>query len=233
MKISFCSDTHGMHGQLTQQIIAAKPEVLVHCGDFTTVGKRSEVGDFADWCTMLLRKNYVKHVVAIAGNHDLLFDATHKASREDPTGRDACRERLRDAGVKYLEDAGCRIGGVSFFGIPWTQQFYDWAFQIPDLSADQACFDIVPPGVDVLVTHGPPNNVRDLVPRGEHVGSPALHRLLWRQDRTPPRIIAFGHIHEGYGISLVAQTLCVNASTCTGAYKPTNPLVTVDLAPFS
>jgi Icc-related predicted phosphoesterase len=226
-RLVFVSDTHTMQGQLTQAIIAAKADILVHCGDATGTGKISEVGDFSDWCEMLLRKSYVKHVVMIAGNHDLLFDHGHKVVRNDwPSGPESCRARLEDAGVVYLQDDEATVAGLRFYGVPWTPRFFDWAFQIDTPGQDEEIFGRVPENIDVLLTHGPARGIRDLVPRGELVGSPALLRAL---DRVRPRIHAFGHIHEGYGMTLRNGTLCINASTCTGNYKPTNPPIVVDL----
>jgi len=229
-RLIFVSDTHTMHGRLTQAIIAAKADILVHCGDFTGTGRLTEVGDFADWCAVLLKKGYVKRVVAIAGNHDLLFDETHPRTRRDwPTGPEMCRKRLRDAGVVYLRDSATMIEGLVFHGIPWTGRFYDWAFQIDSPEQDEEVFGGLRPGIDVLMTHGPPHGIRDLVPRGENTGSPALLRAL---DRARPQVNAFGHIHEGYGMTLMPNgALCINASTCTGDYKPTNPPIVLDLEP--
>lgn len=244
-KIAFISDTHGMHGVLTQHLIPHDVDVLVHCGDFTRVGKRSEVGDFADWCAMLLRKEYVKNIVVIAGNHDLLFDRTHRASIADPGGREWCVERLKSAGVHYLEDSRIAVAGLLFRGVPWTNRFFDWAFQIDSEEQERALFH--PPNgscdyeCHVLVTHGPPYNILDTAPGDRHVGSRILARAILAYDRPgeewPPHstigsprpwIVACGHIHEGYGIAQVGDTLIVNASTCTGDYRPTNPPIVID-----
>ena len=43
---------------------------MLHCGDFTDLGKEEEVEDFNDWLGEL---DY-KHKIVICGNHDLSFD---------------------------------------------------------------------------------------------------------------------------------------------------------------
>jgi len=45
-------------------------DVLLHCGDFTSLGKYEEVTDFNDW----LRTLPHQHKIVIAGNHELSFD---------------------------------------------------------------------------------------------------------------------------------------------------------------
>lgn len=240
-RLAFISDTHTLHGRLTQPIIAAKADILVHSGDFTandTHKKSSEIGDFADWCMMILRKGYVKHVVAIAGNHDEWFDPTCPDTRKrgDPDIAERSRNRLRDAGIIYLQDSGYMIEGIAFWGSPWTGRFFDWAFQIDTAAQDEEIFGRIPSrtqanvAIDVLVTHGPPYGIRDHVTRGqlgehtEHAGSPALREAL---DRVQPRIHAFGHIHEGYGMTIIPNgTLCINACSVG---KTMNPPIIVDL----
>lgn len=225
MRIVFVSDTHEQHGQLTQALISAKADVLVHCGDATGVGALDRVEGFADWCAMLLRKGYVRHVVFVAGNHDCTLDARHP--RSVGSSREVALALLEDAGVHYLEDSGAEIDGVRFYGVPWTGRFFDWAFQIDTPEQDASAFDRVPDGIDVLITHGPALGIRDLVPDGRLTGSPALLRAI---ARVRPRVHAFGHIHCGYGMSLIGPTLHINASSCTEAYRPTNPPIVVDLA---
>ena len=230
-RLCFISDTHELHAQLTQSIAAARPDVLVHCGDFTGIGALPAVRSFADWCAMLVAKGYAGQVVCIAGNHDLSFDQTHPKS--NPAIAATARAILAGAGITYLQDSDAEIEGLAFWGSPWTRRFYDWAFQIDTPAQDEAIHERIPLGVDILVTHGPPCGIRDLVPRGEHIGSEALAN---HGAARHPRIHAFGHYHGGYGITLGAaehrngaRTLHVNASTCTEAYKPTNQPIVVDL----
>jgi Icc-related predicted phosphoesterase len=242
-RLVFISDTHTLHGRLTSALIEAKADILVHCGDFTAnePGKKlSEIGDFADWGEMLLRKERVKHIVAIAGNHDEFFDPTCPTTirRGDDCYHigETCRNRLKNAGITYLQDSGEIVGGLAFWGTPWTGRFYDWAFQIDSPHQDEFHFSRIPSReqvnvpIDVLVTHGPPYGIRDRVRRGthgertEHSGSPALLRAL---DRVRPRIHAFGHIHEEYGMTIMPNgVLCLNAAIVS---RPLNRPIVVDL----
>lgn len=57
----------------------------------------------------------------------------------------------------------------------------------------------IPDGVDIVMTHGPPNGILDLCPEG-NVGCGNLRRAL---HRVKPMMHCFGHIHEGYGIEIV------------------------------
>lgn len=221
-RLCFVSDTHEQHGQLTQRIIGAQADVLVHCGDFTGRGCLDKVNSFADWCSMLVRKGYVKRAVAVAGNHDLTLDRSRPDMGSVP---DIARALLEDAGVVYLEDSGAEVAGLRFYGSPWTPRFFDWGFQLVSDAQSRRIFGAIPE-CDVLVTHGPPLGIRDLVPGGQHVGS---RRLLDAVRRVRPRIHAFGHIHCQYGITAGKDTLYINAATCTEAYRPTNAPIVVDL----
>jgi hypothetical protein len=47
----------------------------------------------------------------------------------------------------------------------------------------------------------------------------------------PPPSYWVVQIHEGYGVTSNGTTLFANASTCTLAYRPTNPALVFDLVP--
>jgi len=42
---------------------------------------------------------------------------------------------------------------------------------------------------------------------------------------------AFGHVHEGAGVTTDGATLYVNASTCNLSYRPINPAMVLDILP--
>jgi Icc-related predicted phosphoesterase len=130
-------------------------------------------------------------------------------------------------GLHYLQDSGVEINGVKFWGSPWQPWFHDWAFNLKTSTQLRSKWNLIPTDTDVLLTHGPPFGILDRTQRtGESVG---CHELLLAVRRVSPKLHVFGHIHEGYGMKQVGETLFANASTCTLQYRPTNSPVVVDL----
>ncbi len=159
MGILQISDTHGRHRKL-KRLPAA--DVIVHCGDFADNGTEGEVLDFLNWFIELP----YPHKIFVTGNHDLcLWDAE---SIED----------LPD-NVYFLQDKGCEINGVKFFGL---------AYNHPE--------ELIPHDVDILVTHEPPIMILDKS-SGFHWGNaPLWNKVL----EVKPRYHLFGHAHEANGI---------------------------------
>mgnify|MGYP000106728788 CR=1 FL=1 len=119
MRILQLSDTHNQHARLTE---LPEADVVVHCGDFTENGTEEEVLDFLNWFAGLP----YPHKLFVTGNHDLcLWDAEGIEDLPD--------------GMHFLQDHGCVIDGVRFFGL---------AYNHPE--------SLIPDGVDVLLTHEPP-----------------------------------------------------------------------------
>lgn len=210
MRLVLASDTHDRQGGLT----VPEGDVFIHAGDFTMNGNLKAVAAFGAWIRALPHR----HKVVIAGNHELSFEKTPAAARQ----------ALRDGadGLIYLQDGGVTLDGISFWGSPWQPWFRDWAFNLRRGAEIAAKWDLIPAGTDVLVTHGPPMGILDVVPVGGHVG---CTDLLKRINDIRPRVHAFGHIHEGSGIQERSGTIFVNASICNGAYNPVNPFRVVDL----
>lgn len=218
MRLVCLSDTHGLHGRLS----VPDGDVLVHAGDASMQGSEDELRRFTDWLRGL---PHPRKVVA-AGNHDWLCQ------------REPERAAELFLGLDYLLDAGLEIGGLRFWGSPWQPWFLNWAFNLPRGEALREKWDLVPPGTDVLVTHGPPRGLLDEVetlasrvlnaltaPDG-HVGCEDLRAAV---ERLAPRVHVFGHIHEGYGQRRLGGTLFVNASSCDRRYRPVNAPIVVDL----
>ena len=82
---------------------------------------------------------------------------------------------------------------------------------------------MIPKDTDVLITHGPPAGILDQTYEGQHVGCADLRRYV---SMIKPKVHIFGHIHESYGREKKEGTVFVNASICTGSYRPINlPIV--------
>jgi len=217
MKIIFISDTHTLHSQMLNEI--PEGDVLVHCGDVSGRGVGSEIQDFLAWFSSLPHKNKI----FIAGNHDFGFQYRDHVLQKT-------LESLKERNIHYLEDSGIEIEGVKFWGSPWTPPFYNWAFMLNEDEIKEK-WEMIPRDTNVLITHGPPLGILDLVVYGqENVGCPALMEEIVKLKDL--KVHAFGHIHEEYGTAMGLGEngpIFINASTCTLRYKPWNKPIVIEI----
>jgi len=205
LRIVCISDTH----YVPQDLVIPDGDALVHAGDLTYNGSTRQIRKVGEWLASLPHR----HKMVIAGNHDFGFQQKYVEARE----------ALGD--VTYLQDSGCEIDGVKFWGSPWSLRFFDWAFQLDSFNAEKHWAKI-PEGTDVLVTHGPPLRVLDRTQRGDFVGDP---HLLERVRTVKPCVHVFGHIHDAHGVLESEGTTFVNAAICDELYQHTWSPVVVDL----
>lgn len=212
MRIVMVSDTHNKHNK----IVLPEGNILVHSGDFSGMGKKSEVKNFFKWITK--QSDNFEHIVFIAGNHELSFE--DKASWVD---------ELIDGlpkNVHYLEDSEVIIDGMKFYGTPWQPEFYNWAFNLKRGVECAEKWALIPEDTDVLLSHGPPKYMCDYMPWDLiNIG---CQDLLNRVMVVKPKLHVFGHIHVGYGYKEYEDVLFVNASTCNESYDPVNKPIVVE-----
>lgn len=203
MRLIVTSDTHGLHDQ-----IGSLPDgdIFVHAGDFMNSGLHpEEILSFNRW----LAKQPIEHRVVCGGNHDRLFQLS----------RLTARELLSNA--TYLENTGVTIGGVSFWGSPYTPEFLNWAFMYRRGEEANQYWDQIPAGLDVLITHGPPYGILDqTAPGGKHFGCVELLKAVKAKK---PKVHIFGHIHGGAGTYENGDTQFVNAAYLDEQYRPVEP----------
>lgn len=144
MRLVCISDTHGFH-----QKIGSVPDgdVLIHAGDALGRGSLSELEEFNEW---LGRQNHTYRVI-IAGNHDWCFEQYPDQARKLVTN------------AVYLQDSGVELDGVRFWGSPYTPAHLNWAFNKERGKGIAEHWAQIPPNTDVLITHGPPHGVLDMV----------------------------------------------------------------------
>ena len=199
LKLCIISDTHTKHKAIPD---IPNADIIIHCGDFTSVGHEHEIRNFFKWFSGLTQ---YKHKIIIAGNHDMMFERNGSYARS-----------LVPDNVIYLEDSGVEIEGYYFYGTPVQKPFCDWAFNRPEEKLEQH-WNAIPDNTDVLITHSPPYMIGDYVPRSkEHHGSPTLYKEV--VNRIKPKIHCFGHIHEGHGIKEIDGIKFINASLLNDAY---------------
>lgn len=226
MKIVLISDTHGVH----DSIRVPHGDILIHAGDLSPSGTDSQIAAAADWLGSLPHR----HKIAIAGNHDFLFE-------RQPTRASAL---LRSAGVIYLQDSGTNVDGVSIYGSPWQPEFMHWAFNVPRGQLAKY-WKQIPTDLDILITHGPPYGILDQrVPPAmkkfapwedeepfagsDHMGD---EELLAAVEKVRPRLHVFGHIHSGYGTAQNQHTTFYNSAVCDENYDPTREPWVIDVIP--
>ncbi len=235
MKLALASDIHGKYN-----FKWPKADVLVLAGDLLPNLSRVDHRDvfmqkmwiqdtFAPAMHSLLGLKVYKHIVIIPGNHDKAFRYEEKAVREilsQIAGSFHC-----------LIDQQVTIDGKVFHGSPMTPWFGGdyWVYNFPDHRANmgrykahaQACWDLIPDDVEVLITHGPPEGILSETWDGTDAGCKELKKRVCELEKL--KLHVFGHIHEGYGQMEWEQKLFVNAAVCTLQYKPTNPVQVVEI----
>lgn len=211
------SDTHNQHFDLD----LPSGDVLVHSGDFTNLGRLESILAFMNW----MEAQDFEHKILICGNHEL-----------EVSGQTEYMEHVAESfGIELIHNRVIEINGVSFYGEPRSQEFFDWGWMYARGYAATKVWDKLP-SVDVLVTHGPPYGIADNVPRrmdtytgklSENAGCPELRKRLEYQTKIP--LVVCGHIHEGYGIHQTTfGTTVVNAAIMDRQYRPVNKPIVID-----
>lgn len=221
-KITAISDTHNKHKVLDGFLPGG--DILLHAGDTTGRGWKTELENFFKWFDGI--DNY-DHKVFIAGNHDFGFQDNLDIMKGLLTGYKT---------IDYLQDEWMEIGDnpdnvVKIWGTPWQPEFYNWAFNLPRGESLKEKWDMIPQNTDILIVHGPPQGKLDYVPHSnENVG---CEELMKKIKEIKPKIVVFGHIHEGYGYVFDGNTHYINASVLDGNYIFKNKPITFEWDPVT
>jgi hypothetical protein len=184
------------HGSLDRPDILPEADLLLMAGDICPIDDHSIVAQrrwleqkFAPW----LERVPARHVVGIAGNHDLIF-----ARDQEPLAP--------ELPWHYLQDSEIELCDLRIYGTPWSDYLGPLcAFQAPrrrggDFMAER--FWQIPGGLDILL---------------EHAGSKALRGAI---RRARPRLLVCGHVHWGRGVATVGPTLVANVCQMDADYAP-------------
>jgi len=210
MKITFISDTHNKHKELTDNNLLPGGDIIIHSGDISSQGHKNEIINFLDWFQDL---NYT-HKIFIAGNHDFWFEKTFDIE-----------QKYKDKGVVYLFDHFVSIDGLNIYGSPWQPAFFNWAFNLHTSKDLKYYWDKIPNNLDVLITHTPPKYILDTLLIGANAGCEELTK---RVEVVKPKIHCFGHIHSGYGEKYVDGVQYLNASVLGENYLFKNNPINIE-----
>jgi Icc-related predicted phosphoesterase len=241
MRITHISDTHNKHNQLNGKLPGG--QLLIHSGDFTSIGRKHEVEGFIKW---FAKQNYT-HKVFIAGNHDLVMQserlyeaksAYFEKKAYDMPGAEGKPEWLVELlgnlpdSVYYLENSSIKLEGINIWGSPYSPSFgYGWAFN-KDRGNDIAQYwNEIPMDIDIVITHTPIYGYNDRTSNtNQNVGCADLYHRL---KEVQPHLHFCGHIHEAYGWKTMGLTSwydlqTFNGCSCNLRYEAENAPISFD-----
>lgn len=212
MKILCISDTHCRHRYVEMPDLS-DIDVLVHSGDITGRGELDTLKDFAEWFSAFP----VKHKICIFGNHEVGFQHGKK--------RPKALKILKDNDINYLENSSIVIDNLKFYGSPVTPFFYNWEWNYNRGKQIAEQWAKIPNDVNILVTHGPPHGILDLVTnsqgRDPHQGCEELAKRLPEFINLKCHI--FGHLHfNGGKQEQINGVQYVNAAMLNDSYLLVN-----------
>jgi hypothetical protein len=228
-KITFISDTHTKHNQITADLPGG--DILIHAGDFMNAGYNpDEATGFFKWFDEI--NNYDTKIF-IAGNHDRWMENEPEKVKGLLTGYKTIDYLEDEELVDYGDGPNGDLGGnIRMYGSPWQPEFYNWAFNLPRHGKElKSKWDAIPNNTDILITHGPPYGYLD-IPGGQcvRVGCEILRE---RVDEFKPKINVFGHIHGSHGYHFNGHTHFINASVLNEQYLYQNLPLSIEWNPVT
>lgn len=213
MKIVALSDLHGHLPEVPDC------DLLLLAGDYCRNHRDYGwyAGPFYNWLATLRGRGI--DVVGVGGNHDWPLHNDPAFARSLPW------YYLLDETLLYFRQDANDEPPLVIYGSPWQNRFFDWAWNLdePELAAK---WSLIPNGLDVLLLHGPPRGFGDRTAEGVSAGSPSLTT---RIIESRPKLVVFGHIHEGRGMYRCGESLLVNASFVDRQYRPCGQPVALEL----
>lgn len=225
MKITAISDLHGF---LPDDLPGG--HLLILAGDYTRADKVKEWVEFYQWIN---KQNYEK-IVYIGGNHDGFLSYGCDNVLGDKI------EYQYDKYIEYLCDTGTEFMGYKIWGTPHSLLFPGvnplcTSFMGTENSIGEK-FNLIPKGIDILISHSPPYGILDSVRRfgetkSQSAGSKSLRKAV---KRVLPMYSFFGHIHEhgnkGWYLKTRKEyTFCYNVSYVNRNYEPVNKVLSFEI----
>lgn len=234
-KLCFIGDTHGYHRSFQNDINGNKIDVLIHSGDWSGSSNLDRQKDmFFDLIEWFYFNIDVKTLVLVPGNHELWIESQSRTKiknliKKIVAGLDNANGKMKNKNIVFLQDEFSIIHGIGFYGSPYSNEFFNWAFMENEPGL-KTIFSKIPKKTDVLITHGPAFGINDQVEIFSHLdcefyfentGSFELLDII-KKYKIP--IHVSGHIHESYGqMILDNDTLHVCSSVLDEKYqKPPN-----------
>ncbi|KAJ9470713.1 UPF0046 protein K07C11.7 [Diplonema papillatum] len=199
IRVVCISDTHGKHRDMT----IPPGDVLIHGGDSTHFGKKSDIVDLNAWLAELPHA----YKIVIDGNHEANADWKHQTSN-----------LLQNA--TFLRNGATQLHIVKD-GVHRTVKIFGCKFSWP-VTAGSISPYYLPEDADIVVNHVPPKGRND---GGE--GCALFSQAIEQVPRL--RLVVGGHVHSAHGRSESGGVVYVNAANCRDGYSIGWDPVVVDI----
>lgn len=210
LKIVCMSDSHEHH----RRVHIPPCDLLIHSGDATNVGRKERLEDFAQWADA----QPATEIVFVPGNHEIKFSYDRNSNLS--------WLKAHCPRMHVLVNQSVELFGLKIYGTPYTPAFGSgFAFQLMTKEDEERVYSAIPNGSDIVVCHGPCADILDEVWSG-NAGSVALRNRIME---VMPKLFVSGHIHTGYGMLALCDTLFVNAALCTDFNELTNQVISLTL----
>lgn len=232
VRVVLVSDTHNV--EICSSLFPPG-DLLLHAGDHTCNGTKDELYSASKWLEKVAAL-YPYGCLTVGGNHDLPLDVDTYEQCED---WDHTLAFSSTEHVTLLQHQVITVGGLVIFGSPFVSltpsrlkkpqgdpaRYYGFNREESTLAT---LYSKIPPNVDILMTHSPPQGLLDasLQYGGElreapiSIGSKSLREWI---DAAParPALHVFGHEHDSRGLLVDSVLGCVfcNAAAVNGDRK--------------
>lgn len=214
MRIVAISDVH----ERWKDLVIPSCDLLISAGDYSFRGKPDVVLGYHEW----LDQQEAGHIISVQGNHEEWVEKNFEAAKAIAQG--AC------PAIHFIEEGLVEIEGLKIWCSAMSPWFHDWAYNRHRGPEIKAHWDKIPEGVNILVTHGPPHGILDVVFNVD--GTPkqrvGCYDLMDAVKRVKPEIHIFGHIHGSHGEVHEGGTSFYNVAICDEMYSPSNPVTKID-----
>jgi Icc-related predicted phosphoesterase len=201
LKIVALSDTHSHN--FTYKLKGIEADLLVLAGDMTNIGTGPEILEL-DFYLSKVKSQFRLGVLAVAGNHDRMFDI-------NPEGAKSLIKNID----YYLDNQYVEIEGVKFWGSPQQPYINEyWTFGATWWEREEL-YATIPLDTDVVVTHGAPDELGLSGQWGDPILTDAILKL-------KPKVHIFGHCHSDEGdpkFKHFNDIRFYNVSMCDNAYR--------------
>lgn len=222
--IAATSDIHGCLEGIQEVCATGKVDILVIAGDIEPADIIVSKPYWFEHKFFNLISKLDCEVIAIPGNHDFWLSSKYLAITRN-------ENNVYPRNFHLLIDEEIIVKGLRFYGSPWVPFINGgWCFEEEDDDLIDR-FNMIPDGVDVLISHSPPMLRYKAIDismdypseHQRHFGSRSLTKAI---SVKMPKVVLCGHIHSGdHGCNSIATgldsqyTLAWNVSRVNEQYR--------------